>query len=219
MEMNTRLQVEHPVTEMVTGIDLVEWQVRIAAGEELTVRQADVELNGHAVEARVYAEVPERNFLPSTGTCDLLGRACPGGRRRPGSGWILPLVEGLELSSSYDPMLSKVIAWGADRAAALDTLDAALAGYTALGVDTNVEYLRLLINDPEVRAGQLDTGLIERKLPDLAFRARGRGRARGRCAHLSGSHCRGRRLSDGNSDEARGRHAAAGGWVHRHRAG
>ena len=168
MEMNTRLQVEHPVTEMVTGVDLVEWQVRIAAGGELTVPQADVELNGHAVEARVYAEVPEKNFLPSTGTVLLLDEL-PGqaaGRVRVDSS----LVEGLEVSSSYDPMVSKVIAWGEDRSAALDTLDAALAGYTALGLDTNVEYLRLLINDADVRAGRLDTGLIERKLPHLAFR-------------------------------------------------
>ncbi|MDQ0869848.1 acetyl-CoA/propionyl-CoA carboxylase biotin carboxyl carrier protein [Arthrobacter sp. V1I9] len=182
MEMNTRLQVEHPVTEMVTGIDLVEWQVRIAAGEELTVRQSDVELNGHAVEARVYAEVPEKNFLPSTGTLLLLDEL-PGGPRRPsapsrtqvtaGNGVVRvdsSLVEGLELSASYDPMMSKLIAWGGNRAAALATLDAALAGYTALGLDTNVEYLRLLINDPDVGAGRLDTGLIERKLPDLSFR-------------------------------------------------
>jgi acetyl-CoA/propionyl-CoA carboxylase biotin carboxyl carrier protein len=182
MEMNTRLQVEHPVTEMVTGIDLVEWQVRIAAGEELTIRQADVELNGHAVEARVYAEVPERNFLPSTGQVYLLDEL-PGPRQRPsapakveapaGKGKVRvdsSLLEGLELSASYDPMMSKVIAWGEDRAAALKTLDTALAGYTALGIDTNVEYLRLLIIDPDVRAGHLDTGLIERKLPGLAFR-------------------------------------------------
>jgi acetyl-CoA/propionyl-CoA carboxylase biotin carboxyl carrier protein len=168
MEMNTRLQVEHPVTEMVTGVDLVEWQVRIAAGEELTVRQDDVVLNGHSVEARVYAEIPEKNFLPSTGTVLLLDEL-PGdadGTVRVDSA----LLEGLEISSSYDPMISKVIAWGEDRTAALDTLDAALAGYTALGVDTNVEYLRLLINDADVRAGRLDTGLIERKMPDFAFR-------------------------------------------------
>lgn len=168
MEMNTRLQVEHPVTEMVTGIDLVEWQVRIAAGEELTVRQSDVELSGHAVEARVYAEVPEKNFLPSTGTVLLLDEL-PGGTTgnvRVDSS----LVQGLEVSSSYDPMISKVIAWGQDRTAALDALDAALADYTALGLDTNVEYLRLLINDADVRAGRLETGLIERRLPDLSFR-------------------------------------------------
>ncbi|MCP8998829.1 biotin/lipoyl-binding protein [Pseudarthrobacter sp. RMG13] len=168
MEMNTRLQVEHPVTEMVTGVDLVEWQVRIAAGEELTVRQSDVELNGHAAEARVYAEIPERNFMPSTGTVLLLDEM-----PHHGAGMIRvdsALLEGLEISSSYDPMISKVIAWGPDRTVALDTLDAALAGYTALGIDTNVEYLRLLINDADVRAGHLDTGLIERKMPDFSFR-------------------------------------------------
>jgi acetyl-CoA/propionyl-CoA carboxylase biotin carboxyl carrier protein len=185
MEMNTRLQVEHPVTEMVTGIDLVEWQVRIAAGEELTVRQSDVVLNGHSVEARVYAEIPERNFLPSTGTVLQLDEV-PGPRQRPSAparnevetagGRIRvdsALLEGLEISSSYDPMVSKVIAWGQDRTAALDTLDRALADYTALGIDTNVEYLRLLINDADVRAGRLDTGLIERKMPDFSFRRAG----------------------------------------------
>ncbi len=128
-------------------------------------------MNGHSVEARVYAEIPERNFLPSTGTVLLLDEL-PGPRKMAISpaGVDSALVEGLEISSSYDPMISKVIAWGEDRTAALDTLDAALAGYTALGVDTNVEYLRLLINDADVRAGRLDTGLIERKMPDFAFR-------------------------------------------------
>ncbi|MET1066286.1 MAG: biotin/lipoyl-containing protein, partial [Arthrobacter sp.] len=182
MEMNTRLQVEHPVTEMVTGVDLVEWQVRIAAGEELTVTQDDVVLTGHSVEARVYAEVPERNFLPSTGEVLLLDEV-PGPAQRPSAparnevetprGRVRvdsALMRGLEISSSYDPMISKVIAWGEDRSAALDTLDQALAGYTALGIDTNVEYLRLLVNDADVRAGRLDTGLIERKMPDLDFR-------------------------------------------------
>ncbi|GAA2132516.1 acetyl/propionyl/methylcrotonyl-CoA carboxylase subunit alpha [Arthrobacter humicola] len=174
MEMNTRLQVEHPVTEMVTGIDLVEWQVRIAASEELTVRQDDVVLTGHSVEARVYAEIPERNFLPSGGRVVLLDELPPdsagsAGRVRVDSA----LIEGLEISSSYDPMISKVIAWGESRAAALDTLDEALAGYTALGIDTNVEYLRLLINDADVRAGRLDTGLIERRMPEFSFRHAG----------------------------------------------
>ncbi|MDP9886658.1 acetyl-CoA/propionyl-CoA carboxylase biotin carboxyl carrier protein [Pseudarthrobacter enclensis] len=171
MEMNTRLQVEHPVTEMVTGVDLVEWQVRIAAGAELTLRQPDVGLSGHAVEARVYAEVPEKNFLPSTGTVLRLDEQPAGTdtRVRVDSS----LMEGLELSANYDPMISKVIAWGEDRTAALNALDGALSGYTALGIDTNVEYLRLLLNDPDVRAGHLDTGLIERKLPALDFRHAG----------------------------------------------
>ncbi len=169
MEMNTRLQVEHPVTEMVTGVDLVEWQVRIAAGEVLTVAQDDVVLNGHAVEARVYAEIPERNFLPSSGEVVLLdergtvfGALTPdaGARQAPADRNIRidsSLLQGLEITSDYDPMLSKVIAWGQDRQAALDRLDAALARYTVLGVGTNVEYLRLLINDDDVRAGHLDT--------------------------------------------------------------
>jgi acetyl-CoA/propionyl-CoA carboxylase biotin carboxyl carrier protein len=185
MEMNTRLQVEHPVTEMVTGIDLVEWQVRIAAGEVLTVAQDDVVLKGHAVEARVYAEVPEKNFLPSTGTVLLLDEV-PGPAPRPSAGPRVEvetgrgrvrvdsaLLDGLEISANYDPMISKVIAWGEDRKAALDTLDEALAGYTVLGIDTNVEYLRLLINDDDVRAGRLDTGLIERRMPQFAFRSPG----------------------------------------------
>jgi acetyl-CoA/propionyl-CoA carboxylase biotin carboxyl carrier protein len=187
MEMNTRLQVEHPVTEMVTGIDLVEWQVRVAAGEVLTVGQDDVELNGHAAEARVYAETPHRNFLPSSGEVVLLdeagglftpvGRPGPPRTVPPGGGFQSQdvridssLLPGLEISSDYDPMLSKVIAWGTDRKAALDKLDAALERYTVLGIDTNVEYLRLLINDDDVRAGRLDTTLIDRKMPELAFR-------------------------------------------------
>ncbi|MEI2276373.1 biotin/lipoyl-binding protein [Paenarthrobacter ilicis] len=180
MEMNTRLQVEHPVTELVTGVDLVQWQVRIAAGEVLTVAQSDVELMGHAVEARVYAEVPERNFMPSMGRIVALAEHGPS---TPGLSGQLPrdggvridsaLVDGLDITGDYDPMLAKVIAWGADRTTALETLDAALGRYTVLGVDTNVEYLRLLINDSEVRAGQLDTGLIERKLPAMDFRHAG----------------------------------------------
>lgn len=177
MEMNTRLQVEHPVTEMVTGIDLVEWQVRIAAGEVLTVGQYDVVLNGHAAEARVYAESPEKNFLPSSGRVLLLDEG-PGDAEDPGDagGKVRvdsSLLEGLEISSNYDPMLSKVIAWGTDRKAALDKLDAALERYTVLGIDTNVEYLRLLINDDDVGAGRLDTGLIERKMPEFEFRRPG----------------------------------------------
>ncbi|MFC9351028.1 acetyl/propionyl/methylcrotonyl-CoA carboxylase subunit alpha [Arthrobacter sp. NPDC057013] len=177
MEMNTRLQVEHPVTEMVSGIDLVEWQVRIAAGEVLTVGQDDVELNGHAAEARVYAETPARNFLPSSGEVVLLdedgGLFTPPGAPDVQSQGVRidsSLLPGLEISSDYDPMLSKVIAWGTDRKAALDKLDAALEGYTVLGIDTNVEYLRLLINDDDVRAGRLDTTLIDRKMPELEFR-------------------------------------------------
>lgn len=185
MEMNTRLQVEHPVTEMVTGVDLVEWQVRIAAGEVLTVKQDDVVLTGHSVEARVYAEVPERNFMPSGGEVVLLDErgeiftamddldAVRPASADPDIRIDSSLLEGLEISSDYDPMVAKVIAWGQDRTAALDKLDTALSRYTALGIDTNVEYLRLLINDADVRAGRLDTGLIERKMAGFMFRRAG----------------------------------------------
>ncbi|GAB3245109.1 acetyl/propionyl/methylcrotonyl-CoA carboxylase subunit alpha [Arthrobacter pigmenti] len=165
MEMNTRLQVEHPVTEMVTGMDLVEWQVRIAAGEPLSVKQEDVQLTGHAIEARVYAENPERGFLPTTGTVLTLKEPGGEGVRVDSS-----LVQGLDVGADYDPMLAKVIAAGRDRTEALARLDTALAETTVLGLRTNIEYLRLLINDDDVQAGRLDTTMIERKLDQLQFR-------------------------------------------------
>ncbi len=165
MEMNTRLQVEHPVTELVTGVDLVAWQLRVAAGEVLTITQDDVTLTGHAVEARVYAEDPENGFLPSTGTVIALHEACGEGIRVDSA-----LINGLVVSPNYDPMLAKVIAWGKTRAQALSRLDRALADTTVLGVRTNIEYLRALIADPDVAAGRLDTTLIERRLPELKFR-------------------------------------------------
>ena len=164
MEMNTRLQVEHPVTELVTGIDLVEWQLRIAAGEPLSFAQDDVTLTGHAVEARVYAENPGRGFLPTTGTVLSLREPAD---VRVDSG----LAEGLTIGGSYDPMLSKVIAHGPDRATALSRLSAALGRTTILGLHTNLEFLRDLVDVPEVRAGDLDTGLIERLLPSIPARA------------------------------------------------
>ncbi|MDQ0259733.1 biotin carboxylase N-terminal domain-containing protein [Sinomonas atrocyanea] len=168
MEMNTRLQVEHPVTEMVTGIDLVEQQLRVAAGEPLALRQEDLRLDGHAIEARVYAEVPARGFLPATGRIEVLDEPA-GDRVRVDSS----LEPGLAIGSDYDPMLAKCIAWGPTRGEALETLDAALSRYTVLGVETNIEYLRLLLADPDVRAGHLDTTLIERRLDGLAFRTPG----------------------------------------------
>jgi acetyl-CoA/propionyl-CoA carboxylase biotin carboxyl carrier protein len=162
IEMNTRLQVEHPVTELVTGIDLVEAQLRIAAGEPLWFGQEDVMLDGHAIEARVYAESPARDFVPSTGTVLALHEATA---VRVDSS----LREGLTIGGDYDPMLAKVIAHGATRAEALRRLDAALAETVVLGVHTNVEFLRALLAEPGVRAGDLDTGLIERALPDIRF--------------------------------------------------
>ncbi|MEU6808237.1 acetyl-CoA carboxylase biotin carboxylase subunit [Streptomyces sp. NPDC046831] len=162
MEMNTRLQVEHPVTELVTGLDLVEWQLRVAAGEPLSFGQDDVRLTGHAVEARICAEDPARGFLPSGGTVLRL-REPRGEAVRTDSG----LSEGTEVGSLYDPMLSKVIAYGPDRATALRRLRAALAETVTLGVQTNAGFLRRLLAHPAVVAGELDTGLVERVVDDL----------------------------------------------------
>ncbi|AKK28748.1 acetyl/propionyl/methylcrotonyl-CoA carboxylase subunit alpha [Mycobacterium sp. EPa45] len=157
MEMNTRLQVEHPVTELVTGYDLVEWQVRVAAGEKLPFTSDDITLTGHAIEARVYAEDPGAGFLPTGGS--VLGLLEPSGEAvRVDSG----LAPGMTIGSDYDPMLSKVIAYGPDRAAALRTLDRALSQTAVLGVGTNIEFLRFLLADDDVAAGRLDTGLIDR---------------------------------------------------------
>ncbi len=163
MEMNTRLQVEHPVTEMVTGVDLVELQVRIAAGEKLPIAQDDITMTGHAIEARVYAEDPSRGFLPTGG--DVLDLAEPQG---PGVRVDSGLSRGTVVGSDYDPMLAKVIAHADDRPAALRALDRALADTAVLGVVTNVEFLRFLLADPDVVAGRLDTGLLDRRTTDFA---------------------------------------------------
>ncbi|WP_411145587.1 biotin carboxylase N-terminal domain-containing protein [Streptomyces sp. x-80] len=165
MEMNTRLQVEHPVTEYVTGLDLVEWQLRIAAGERLPYAQEDITLTGHAVEARICAEDPARDFLPTGGTVRLL-REPRGEGVRTDSG----LSPGAAVGSLYDPMLSKVIAYGPDRPAALRALRAALAATVTLGVTTNAGFLRRLLAHPDVVAGVLDTGLVEREAAGLVVR-------------------------------------------------
>ncbi|MEU8626659.1 acetyl/propionyl/methylcrotonyl-CoA carboxylase subunit alpha [Streptomyces sp. NPDC048669] len=162
MEMNTRLQVEHPVTELVTGLDLVEWQLRVAAGEQLPYEQNDITLTGHAVEARICAEDPARGFLPSGGTVLALHEPRGGGVRTDSG-----LSEGGEVGSLYDPMLSKVIAYGPDRATALRRLRAALADTVVLGVPTNAGFLRRLLGHPAVVAGDLDTGLVEREVDAL----------------------------------------------------
>ena len=162
MEMNTRLQVEHPVTELITGVDLVEQQLRVAAGEALQITQDSVVLTGHAVEARVYAEDPSHGFLPTGGTASLVREPAGEGVRVDSC-----LVEGGEVGITYDPMLAKVIAWGADRSEALRRLDRALALTTVLGLGTNVAFQRALLAHPDVLSGQLDTDLIERDLADL----------------------------------------------------
>ncbi|MGD9705890.1 MAG: biotin carboxylase N-terminal domain-containing protein [Acidimicrobiia bacterium] len=174
MEMNTRLQVEHPVTEMTHGVDLVEMQLRIAAGEPLPFTQDELTSSGHAVEARIYAEDPSRSFLPTGGTIlQVVEPTGPGVRVDSG------MMNGTVVGSEYDPMLAKVIAHGADRNEALRRLDAALSSTVVLGVTTNIGFLRRLLADDDVRAGRLDTGLVERRrdtlvasdVPDAALAA------------------------------------------------
>ncbi|MFD5509521.1 acetyl/propionyl/methylcrotonyl-CoA carboxylase subunit alpha [Streptomyces sp. NPDC127051] len=162
MEMNTRLQVEHPVTELITGLDLVEQQLRVAAGAELGFGQEDITLTGHAIEARVCAEDPARGFLPSGGMVLALSEPS-GGAVRTDSG----LLAGVDTGSTYDPMLSKVIVHGPDRATALRMLRGALADTVILGVQTNAGFLRRLLAHPDVVSGNLDTGLVERDLSGL----------------------------------------------------
>lgn len=162
IEMNTRLQVEHPVTELVTGIDLVGSQVRIAAGEALGIAQEDVTLTGHAVEARVYAESPARGFLPATGT---VVEWRPSRLTRNDSA----IESGSVVSSNYDPMLAKVISYGRDRDEALRTLISGLTETIALGVDTNLEFLIELLSSEAVQTADMDTGLLDRLgTPELA---------------------------------------------------
>ncbi len=163
LEMNTRLQVEHPVTEAVTGLDLVELQLRVAAGERLPVEQSDVSLDGHAIEARLYAEDPARGFLPQAGTVLGLVEADGPGIRVDSS-----LAVGTVVGTDYDPMLAKIVAWAPTRETARARLVAALGRTAVLGVTTNAGFLQRLLDDPDVVAGRLDTGLIERRGEQLA---------------------------------------------------
>ena len=156
LEVNTRLQVEHPVTELVTGLDLVEWQLRIAAGEPLTLQQADVAWHGSAIECRVYAEDPDHNFLPAPGRIQSLSEpAGPGIRLDSGvfEGWSAPL--------EYDPLLAKLAAWGITREAAIGRLDRALSEYVLTGLRTNIPFFREILADPAFREGRLSTSFLE----------------------------------------------------------
>jgi 3-methylcrotonyl-CoA carboxylase alpha subunit len=163
IEMNTRLQVEHPVTELITGINLVEWQLRVAFGERLPLAQHDIGFNGHAIEARVYAENPQKNFMPSVGRIKT---------------WQMPpAVDGLRIDAGYrkgdtvspyyDAMLAKVIAWAPTRQAAIDKLNHGLQEADVRGVITNIPFLSALVTHPDVRANAIDTGFIERELNNL----------------------------------------------------
>src|SRR6201986_999007 len=161
--MNTRLQVEHPVTELITGIDLVEWQLRVAFGEKLPLSQDQIRMNGHAVEGRVYAENPHKNFLPSAAlTCTRYLPPQADGLRID-SGY----REGDTVSPYYDAMLAKVIAFAPTREAAIDRLNHGLEETDVRGVVTNIPFLSALVTHPDVRANRIDTGFIERHLKTL----------------------------------------------------
>ena len=159
MEMNTRLQVEHPVTEMITGLDLVEWQLRVAAGERLPCAQDDLAIDGHAIEARIYAEDPARDFLPSIGRLEHLATPECDARVRIDTG----VRQGDEITPYYDPMIAKLIVHGATRAEAIARMRASLALYEVVGVRTNLEFLHRLMGAPSFVDARLDTALIERE--------------------------------------------------------
>ena len=163
IEMNTRLQVEHPVTELITGVDLVEWQLRVAFGERLPLTQDQIALNGHAIEARVYAENPHRNFMPSVGKIRTWNTPDPSNGLRIDAGY----REGDVVSPHYDAMLAKVIAWAPTRDAAIDRLNRGLEESDVRGVVTNIPFLSALVTHPDVRANAIDTGFIERELNNL----------------------------------------------------
>ncbi|OQS37191.1 acetyl/propionyl/methylcrotonyl-CoA carboxylase subunit alpha [Chromobacterium haemolyticum] len=158
MEMNTRLQVEHPVTEMVTGQDLVAWQLAVASGLPLPLSQEQLRINGHAIEARIYAEDPDKGFLPATGTLYHLRAPAESDVVRIDTG----VAAGDSISPFYDPMIAKLIVWGEDRRQALQRLDAALADYQVAGVTTNIPFLRRIVQHASFAGGQVDTGLIAR---------------------------------------------------------
>ncbi len=155
LEMNTRLQVEHPITEMVTGIDLVQAQLRIAGGEPLSFRQEDIKQTGHAIECRIYAEDPSNNWAPSPGTIR--------GYREPGGPWVrvdAGVYGGAEVSLFYDPMVAKLVVWGVDRDEAIRRTQRALLEYRVRGIATNIAFFRQLLADPDFLSGNYDTGFL-----------------------------------------------------------
>jgi acetyl-CoA carboxylase biotin carboxylase subunit len=161
LEMNTRLQVEHPVTELVTGLDLVHLQIRIAAGERLPFTQEDIKIRGHAIECRVYAEDPDNNYFPSPGKITLLLQPSgPGIRRDSGmyEGWTVPM--------DYDPLLAKLIGYGTDREQAITRLTRALDEYFIGGIKTNLSLFRRILRHPDFQAAKLDTGFLDRMLKE-----------------------------------------------------
>jgi acetyl-CoA carboxylase biotin carboxylase subunit len=159
LEMNTRLQVEHPVTELITGQDLVHLQIRIAAGEKLPFAQDDVRIRGHAIECRIYAEDPDNNYFPSPGKITmLLEPSGPGIRCDSG------MYEGWNVPTDYDPLLAKLIGYGTDRDQTIGRLTRALSEYFVGGIKTNIPLFRRILNDPDFHAAKLDTGFLDRLL-------------------------------------------------------
>jgi acetyl-CoA carboxylase biotin carboxylase subunit len=159
LEMNTRLQVEHPITELITGLDLVHLQIRIASGEKLPFTQEDIKIRGHAMECRVYAEDPDNNYFPSPGKITLLlSPSGPGIRRDSGmyEGWTVPI--------DYDALLAKLIGYGSDRTQTIGRLRRALNEYFVGGIKTNISLFRRILNDPDFQAGRVDTGFLDRLL-------------------------------------------------------
>jgi acetyl-CoA carboxylase biotin carboxylase subunit len=218
LEMNTRLQVEHPVTELVVGIDLVKEQLRIAAGEHLGWNQEDVRLRGVAIECRIYAEDPANNFFPSPGLISRLQvPAGPGVRRDSGvyEGWRVPL--------EYDPLLSKLAVWATDRHEAIARLQRALAEYEILGLQTNIPFFRRILEQPDFVAGRLDTGFIDRALAAGLMSEEPPSAAEERVALLAAAlHVEGRRNSHpapaapaGSAWKRAGREALLNAWPRR----
>ncbi|MGH7360535.1 MAG: acetyl-CoA carboxylase biotin carboxylase subunit, partial [Candidatus Methylomirabilales bacterium] len=162
LEVNARLQVEHPVTEMVTGLDLVKAQIGLAAGGPLPVRQEEVRLRGHALECRIYAEDPFRNFIPSPGRIVTFRR--PGG---PGVRDDTGVYEGYEVPIHYDPLIAKLITWGESRAEAIQRMRRALQEYTIIGIQTTIPFHRLVMEDPRFLAGEVDTTYVDAMLAAL----------------------------------------------------
>jgi acetyl-CoA carboxylase biotin carboxylase subunit len=157
LEMNTRLQVEHPVTELATGLDLVHWQLRIAAGQPLTLRQTDIAWTGSAIECRIYAEDPDNGFMPSPGRITFLAEPSgPGIRRDSG------VYQGFNVPLEYDPMLAKLIAWAPSRDAAIARMRGALSEYVVAGIRTNIEWFDEILSYPDFVAGRLSTDLLDR---------------------------------------------------------
>jgi 3-methylcrotonyl-CoA carboxylase alpha subunit len=167
MEMNTRLQVEHPVTEAITGLDLVEWQLRVASGEPLPLQQADLHISGHAIEARICAESPDQDFLPATGSMAVFGLPAHSSFERASVRVDAGVRQGDAISPFYDSMVAKLIVHGADRAQALARMDAALAQTHIVGLKTNVQFLRQVVRSDSFARARLDTGLIAREAAQL----------------------------------------------------